>query len=216
MQLHICTRALRQRSPEVELEGSMTGFIRSLGFSVTGGKNGTIALFKEQLNRLAACRLQIGLWNGRDRSKTINLQPIKSFEVWFPNNPDQQMLWPSKVVLSQEFYESLLEHALPVDIRALSALSHSAKQMDIMLWLSYRLKALQKEYFLTWDIVKEQFCQSEQRRLIDFQRQFKSDIEEIQQVFERPLPVHLTDKGMRLLPSNPEVLFVPPKKLKNR
>lgn len=214
VQLHICTRALRQKSPVVEMEDNMTSFIRNLGFSVTGRKNGTITLFKEQLNRLAACRLQIGLWNGVDQSRTINIQSIKSLDVWFPNDPDQKMLWPSKVVLSQEFYESLTDHALPVDIRAMGALSHSAKQMDLMLWLSYRLKSLNKNYFLTWELLKDQFCQSKTMRMIDFQKRFKEDLNDIQAVFDRPLPIQLTDKGMLLKPSDPKVLFVPPKRLR--
>jgi hypothetical protein len=213
MQLHICTRALRNKSPEVELEQSMSAFIRSLGFDVTGGSKGTISLFKEQMNRLAACRMKIGLWNGKDRAKTINLDPIKSFEVWFPGNPDQQMLWPSKVVLHDDFYKSLVEHALPVDIRALSAVSQSARQMDFLLWLSYRVRSLKKDYFLTWDLLKGQFCQSSERRLIDFQRQLKQDIRNIEQVFDKPLPVKLSDKGMLLSPCDPEALFVPPQKL---
>jgi hypothetical protein len=214
MQLHICTRALRNKSPEVELEQSMSAFMRSLGFDVTGGAKGTISLFKEQMNRLAACRMKIGLWNGKDRAKTINLDPIKSFEVWFPGNPDQQMLWPSKVVLHDDFYKSLTEHALPVDIRALSAVSQSARQMDFLLWLSYRVRSLgNKDYFLTWDLVKQQFCQSEQHRMIHFQRELKQDIAKIEAVFDKTLPLKLTDKGITLKPCDPAALFVPPKKL---
>lgn len=214
MQLHICTRALRNKSPEVELDQSMSAFMRSLGFDVTGGSKGTIGLFKEQMNRLAACRMKIGLWNGKDRAKTINLDPIKSFEVWFPNNPDQQILWPSKVVLHDDFYKSLTEHALPVDIRALSAVSQSARQMDFLLWLSYRVRALGgKDYFLTWDLMKEQFCQSKQHRMIHFQRELKQDIAKIESVFDKTLPIKLTDAGIILKPCDPSAIFVPPKKL---
>src|SRR4051812_33171606 len=42
LQLHICTLAIRQKNPIVEIEDSMSAFIRSLGFDVSGGKNGTI------------------------------------------------------------------------------------------------------------------------------------------------------------------------------
>jgi Plasmid encoded RepA protein len=212
MLLHICTQAMRQKSPDVELDESMSGFIRSLGFAVTGGKKGTIGLFKEQLNRLAACRMQVGLWDGKGGAKTLNLAPIESFEVWFPSNPDQKILWPSTVTLNHKFYESLQKHALPVDIRALSAVSHSALQMDILLWLSYRLKALQGKYFLTWDLLKSQFCQSEAMRMIDFQRQFKQDLADIQTVFDRNMPIKITEKGLLLKPTDPERLFIPPKK----
>jgi hypothetical protein len=36
--------------------------------------------------------------------------------------------------------------ALPVDIRALRAFSKSAKQIDIVLWLGYRLRNLDRPY----------------------------------------------------------------------
>jgi hypothetical protein len=38
LMLHVCTRALRQKSPVVELEDSLSGFIRSLGFSTSAGQ----------------------------------------------------------------------------------------------------------------------------------------------------------------------------------
>jgi hypothetical protein len=211
--LHLCTRALRQKSPVIDLEDSLSGFIKSIGFDKTGGKKGSFNAFKEQINRLAACRMQIGLWNGT-RAVTINTNPISSFDVWLPNahNPDQKMLWNNTITLSHDFYESLAKHALPVDIRALSALSHSAKQMDLLLWLSYRLKELNKPYFLTWDLMKEQFCQSSERRMIDFQRQFKQDIKDIEAVFDKTLPVQMSEKGLIIKPCDPEGLFVPPER----
>jgi hypothetical protein len=210
--LHICTRALRQRNPEVELESNLSAFIKSMGFDVTGGKKGTLNLFKEQISRLAACRLQIGLWNGIE-SSTLNTQPISRFDVWLPPSydSDQRMLWSSKVTLSQEFYNSLESHALPVDIRSLAALSHSARQMDLLLWLSYRLREVHKPYLITWNLLKEQFCQSENRRLILFQNQLKEDLHEIMEVFEQKLPISLNEKGLMLFPCDPDKLFVPSK-----
>jgi len=215
LMLHICTRALRQKSPVVVIEDSLSAFIRSLGFPKAGGKKGPYNQFKEQLNRLAASSMQMMLWNG-GQSLTINTHPISSFNVWLPLNPDQKMLWNSSVTLSHDFYDSLQKHALPVDIRAIAALSHSAKQMDMLLWMAYRLKELNKPYFLTWDLMKDQFCQSEQRRLVDFQRQFKQDIADIEEIFSKTLPVELTDKGLILKPCDPEGFFIPPgKKLIN-
>lgn len=216
--LHICTRALQQKSPEVEIEDSMSAFIKSLGFSVTGGQKGTINLFKEQLNRLASCRFQISLWDKeRSTTRNFNVHPIEDFEVWFPKDPDQPTLWTSKVVLSQKFYESLTEHALPADIRVLSALNHSPRQMDIFLWLSYRLKPLSKNYQLTWGLLKDQFCQSQKTSLSDFKRDFRKDIAEVQEVIGDNNLFHLNEKGMLLKPSaSPDYLFVPPKLLSDK
>jgi hypothetical protein len=86
--------------------------------------------------------------------------------------------------------------------------------MDFLLWLSYRVRSLgHKDYFLTWDLVKQQFCQSEQHRMIHFQRELKQDIAKIEAVFDKTLPLKLTDKGIILKPCDPTAIFVPPKKL---
>lgn len=209
LELHICTRALRQKNPKVELEGSLSAFIRSLGFDVTGGEKGTLKLFKEQLNRLAACSMQIGLWNGT-QARTINTQPIKSFDVWLPEHPDQQMLWNSSIVLSQEFYDSLQEHALPIDIRAVSAVSHSAKQIDMLLWLAYRLKSLNRRYLIRWDKLQEQFGASIARPR-KFRESFAQDLKELGEIFEKKLPVNISETGLTMYPCNPADYFIPPK-----
>ena len=209
LMLHICTMAVRQKSATIEIADSMSAFIRELGFPVTGGKKGTLPQFKEQLNRLAASRMQIGLWNG-ERSTTVNSQPIRSFDVWLPTNPDQKLLWSSELRLDEEFYTSLREHALPVDMRALRAFSQSAKQIDMVLWLGYRLRNLKRAYAINWATLHEQFgaeVQSERK----FRHSFIADLREVQEVFPN-LSVVLQDKGLLLKPSDPERLFVPQKR----
>ena len=62
--LHLCSEAIRQKSATVEIADSLTGFIRDMGFAVTGGQRGTINAFKEQINALAACKLSVGMWDG--------------------------------------------------------------------------------------------------------------------------------------------------------
>jgi hypothetical protein len=202
--LHVCTSALRQNSHELDVADSMSAFIREMGFAVTGGKRGTIPQFKEQLNRLAAARMQIGLWNGT-RSRTVSSQPIEGFDIWLPDNPDQKVLWSSKLTLNKDFYTSLKEHALPVDIRALRAFSQSARQIDVILWLGYRLRNLERTYKLAWSSVQAQFgAQTQEARF--FRRDFANDVREIQEVFP-DLPLSLTDAGVELKPCDAERIF---------
>jgi Plasmid encoded RepA protein len=191
--LHICTMAIRQRSAEIAIADSMSAFIRELGFSVTGGKRGTIHQFKAQLNRLAAARMQIGLWRG-DRSITLNAQPIKSFDIWLPQDPSQRMLWSSTLRLDRDFYDSLREHALPVDIGALRAFSQSAKQIDMVLWLGYRLRNVTRPYPISWGRLREQFGVNV-KRLRKFREEFAKDLQLIREVFPN-LPVRLAEDGI--------------------
>lgn len=209
MMLHICTMALRQNSPEIELADSMSAFIRELGFHVTGGKKGTINLFKQQLHRLAAARMQIGLWNGQ-QSRTINSQPIENFDIWLPTDTNQKTLWSTKLCLDQKFYDSLRQHALPVDIRAIRSFANSAKQIDLILWLAYRLRNLERPYEIRWNVLRDQFGSSVSRSR-KFKESFNEDLNAIRDVFPS-LPVQLTETGLRLMPSSSEALFAGPRK----
>lgn len=139
LMIHLCTEAVRRQSTTIPIADSMSAFMRELGLSVSGGAKGSIGRFKEQLNRLAAARLQIILDLG-NHATTINPAPmIQRFDVWFPPDHRQQVLWPSEVVLSSEFFNSLKDHALPLDPRAVQALQHSARALDIYTWLAHRL-----------------------------------------------------------------------------
>lgn len=207
--MHVCTTAVRQNSNKIEIADSMSAFIRDMGFPVTGGARGTITQFKEQLNRLAAAHMQIGLWSG-DHSTTINTHPIKSFDMWLPSNPDQRTLWSTSLTLDREFYESLRQHALPIDTRALRPFTQSARQIDMVLWLAYRLRSVRKSYLISWAALKEQFG-SDYAHERFFRRDFAADLAAITEVFPR-LPARITERGMMLSPADPELLFAQPVK----
>lgn len=202
--LHICTTAIRQKSPTIEIADSMSAFVRDLGFPVTGGKRGTLPQFKEQLNRLAAARMQLGLWHG-ERATTINAQPIKAFDIWLPSDPDQKVLWSSSLQLDHEFYDSLKAHALPVDIRALRAFSQSARQIDMLLWLGYRLRSVSRRYVIAWSTLTEQFGANVGRSR-KFREMFADDLVAMKEVFPA-LPVEIGEDGITLRPCDPEDVF---------
>ena len=157
LMLHLCTEAVRNKSATISIADSMSAFMRDLGLQVTGGKKGTIGTFKEQLNRLAAARMQMIMDFG-DRGTTLNPAPlIKQFDVWFPDDARQRVLWPSEVTLSGEFFESLQRHALPLDTRAIRALQHSARALDIYTWLTHRLPRVTKTTKVSWAALHAQF-----------------------------------------------------------
>jgi hypothetical protein len=129
-----------------------------------------------------------------------------------PSTPagQAQVLWPSRLVLEDKFLKSLKRHALPVDIRVLRTFANSARQIDIILWLAYRLKQVNRPYMLTWDTLRDQFG-SDIAQSFKFKQSFKSDFAAISEVFPK-LPAKLGQKGLQLFPSDPEDLFVQPKR----
>ena len=208
--LHLCTEAVKQRTPKIEVAHSLSGFIRDMGFPVTGGDRGTLKQFKEQLNRLAACSMQIGLWDGT-RASTLNVPPFRQMDVWLPLNvhPDQGLLWSSTITFQSDFFDNLLQHALPVDIRAARAFAGSARKLDLLFWVGYRLSRLERPLRLTWENLYKQFG-SENASIRSFRQEFRKDVAHLTEVFPR-LRLSLDENGLQLLPSDPKDLLVPPK-----
>lgn len=210
--LHTCSEAIRQKSATIEIEDSLTGFIKSMGFAVTGGKNGTLTSFKAQINALAACSMKIGVWDG-ERSKTVNTQPFSAIDVWFPAATDQRMLWPSTVTFSQDFYQTLTRHALPVNVHAVRAFAGSPRKLDILFWLGYRLNSIEKAVSMSWEALQEQWGTGYSRAR-GFRRDFAQEIAEIKEVFPK-LPVRVSETGITISPGSSEVLAIPAKSRKS-
>lgn len=202
--IHFCSEALRNRSPEVEIGDSMTAFMRSLGIEPTGGKNGSIPSFKEQVNRLAAARMQIGYW-GETGTRTMEAKPIKSINVWFPEDPKQKILWSSTIVLDPVFFDSLQRFAVPLDHRAIEALKHNALALDLYAWLAHRLHRVKSPDgdFVPWTSLYQQFGEG-YARMVDFRRKFLQALRQATTVYFRA-KIEETGKGLKLHQSPPPV-----------
>jgi hypothetical protein len=70
-------------------------------------------------------------------------------------------LWDSSIELSKDYFDSLMQHAIPLDKRAIGALSHNAMALDIYAWLAQRLHRINpaNPQFLSWQNLKDQFGQ---------------------------------------------------------
>jgi Plasmid encoded RepA protein len=185
----------------------MSAFMRDLGLAVTGGATGSIGRFKEQLNRLAATRMQL-LFEDVDKVSMVNaVSPIGRYDVWFPKNPEQRILWPSTVTLSREFFESLQdENALLLDARAIRALQQSAMALDVYTWLAHRLRRIPKDKpaLISWAALQSQFGPdySTERK---FRQDFKEALAKVQKVY-RGTNIEITPGGnLRLRYSPPPV-----------
>ena len=156
---HLNTYALRYKSPEIDMGNSAREFLGRLGKEVGGGKRGTYTTLSKQIQALAACHITLGFTNN-DRVFTYDGKPIKQFETWLCNNGSQIALWPGVVTFSDEYYQTLVNHAVPLDLRALKAISGSALAMDIYAMLADRLHRINgRPLMLRWRNLREQFGQ---------------------------------------------------------
>ena len=204
LMIHACSEAVRLQSPKIPIADSMSSFMRQLGFGVTGGARGTVTSFKDQINRLAAARMQL-MYAGEKGGTTINEQMFSRIDIWFPSDPRQRMLWPSELTLSAEFYASLVEHALPLDPRSIRALQNSARSLDVYTWLAHRLPRIKSAQgdAVSWQALFAQFG-GELTNLRDFKKKFIKALREACAVYP-VAKLEESDKGLRLYPSPPSL-----------
>ena len=190
---HLNGEALRQQSPEIEIEQSLTAFVKRLKLDA-GGR--TIATIKDQLARLSASSIRLGyLRDGR--AVTVNSQIVTAFDLWFPKD-GQRVLWPSTVRLSAEYFESLTKHAVPLHDQALAALSGTAMGLDVYSWLAHRLHRIElgQRVFIPWSQLKAQFGWHYDR-MDNFKKVFRQTLRTVHSQY-RAADIDLDDRGMTL------------------
>ena len=133
----------------------MSAFIKRIGLNVDGR---TVNEVKNQLRRLTTSTLSLGYSDG-ERGLQVDLKIVKAFDIWFPKDERQRVLWNSTVQLTEDYYNSLINHAIPLDERALAALSHNSMALDIYAWLAQRLHRITPNdpQFVSWKDIKSQF-----------------------------------------------------------
>jgi len=154
--MHLNSEAIKRQSPVIPVEDSMTAFFRRLMGRTQDGRQ--LRMLKAQLSALAAATFRMGISRG-DEAVQVATQIVGAFNLWFDKDESQRVLWPSTLRLSLDYYESLARFAVPLDERAIAALSHSAMALDIYCWLAQRLHRIPASQFVPWSALHDQFGQ---------------------------------------------------------
>ena len=198
---HLNAEAIRSRSRMIPVGDSLTGFVERLGLA-THGRN--VRAIKDQLARLAAASIRMGV--ARDgRSITINSQIVGAFDLWCEKDGRQRALWPATVKLSEDYFDSLIRHAVPLDERALAALSHSAMALDVYAWLAQRLNRIVRgqRVFLPWTALQAQFGGGYDR-VRKFREVFMQALRQVLSQYQGAR-IEVDERGMTLWASPPPV-----------
>lgn len=193
---YINTEAVKNNSKIIDVEGSMSAFIKRMGLNTDGR---TIEEVKNQLRRLATSVISLGYTEDGKNSRQVNLGIVKAFELWFPKNDNQRVLWNSRIELTDDYFHSLVDHAIPLDERALKALSNNAMALDIYVWLTQRLHRIQpgKPQFITWAGLKDQFGRGYDR-MDKFKAVFRKTLAIVKLQYLRAKIEEETNKGFWL------------------
>jgi hypothetical protein len=198
---HLNAEALRQDSPVIEVEQSLSAFVKRIrGFD--GGRE--IRAFKDQLSRLSVAIVRLATTRG-DRAFQINAQVVDAFELWPELDARQRVLWPSTIQLSLPYFNSLQEHAVPLNEADLAALAHSALSLDLYCWLAQRLHRVNsaRPAFIQWPALKQQFG-PDYTLMQNFKKKFRVALRQVQARY-KAARIELDGSGMRLHNSPPPV-----------
>jgi hypothetical protein len=195
------SEALEKGSREIVMERSASALVGRIGVGRGGPTNAKVA---DQLERLATCSVDFAF--GSDKKGVVfNQRLVEAFE--FVAEPDHRtrdsMRVIERLVLSQAFFDELRRHPVLVDRAALRDLATSPLAIDVYLWLSYRLHALEKETPVGWDRLWRQFG-SRVGKLKNFKSQFEAPLHLALSAYSAA-KVRISDRGLLLEPSPPPV-----------
>lgn len=201
----VATEVVRTKQRELPLGDSMKDFMTQIGItSITGGKRGTITSLKDQMRRLFSANIAITTDPNSVNWAVDGFRIADRASVWWdPLNPSQAGLFQSTLVLSERFFTELIEHPVPIDMRALRVLRQSPMAIDIYSWLTWRFFSLSRRTQIPWEALQMQFG-SEIKNIRKFRQQFNEALQQVLVVYP-DAKVEPTTSSLILSPSNTSV-----------
>jgi hypothetical protein len=197
---YVQSEALRTSSREVSLGRSMNQWLFRMGVPL-GGKS--IQSIKDQAERISRCSFT---FDGKGvKANTVARMTIfdKAIFADFNDVPGQGTLFPQVAKLSEQFFQQLTAHPVPLDEAAVRAISNNSMALDLYAWLSYRLHALKGVTPVSWTALKGQFGAGFDS-IHHFRTTFRENIRLALAVY-RDAQVEVTERGVDLRPSKPPV-----------
>ncbi len=195
----IVTEAIKTQSSEIFIGNNLSQFMKKVGVPITGYY---IKQFKEQSIALFTSVISVE-YNGDGEKKGANILIASNYSFWWDDETEQKSLFESHIKLSDEFYDLIVRHHVPVDLRAISALKKSSLAVDIYSWLTYRYSKVTKRTFVPWEALHFQFGMGFKDNASgrqSFKRSFNKALEKIKILYPQAIFMSIND-GLILFPS---------------
>lgn len=142
--VHICSEIVKSKSREINLGPSLKKFVvDEMGRPWSTGNKGTANKWKEALCSLFATSFTItnkqrDTDSGTDTLYLKNVSIVDEAKLWWDSA--YESLEGAEIKVSEQFAEALLQHATPLDVRALTHLAElrSPLAFDLYCWLTFR------------------------------------------------------------------------------
>lgn len=162
--LYIATKAVRERTREIDLSTSQRAFMREIQ---SGGGGRAAELVQDQAERLFRSLICIDYEDSTGKAGQVTrvseserlLLTSHSFSLW--KEDDGRRSWASRITISQDYYDHLVAAPVPLDQRIVLALGAKPLSIDIYTWLAYRVFTLRRAggrvTKIPWEALARQF-----------------------------------------------------------
>ena len=202
---HLNAEALRGNSPEVELGKTLYAFVKRITRCHANGRE--MRMFNDQVSNLGAATVHFRFsQDTKTEYRLKNRRCLIIDGVEMRAKKDGSIYaWNSHLHLSDEYFESLKDHAVPLNEAALAELSQNAMALDVYAWLAERLHRIDpaKPAFIPWTELQSQFGDGYQR-LDNFKSRFEDVLKRVQQQYDRA-QIEISGRGMVAHHSAPPV-----------
>jgi hypothetical protein len=167
----------------IDLEKNMTAFIKRIGLPVTSHY---IKNVKTQILRLARSQWSFFLPVAANKGIIRDIKLFEGLELWYPQDPEQGSLWATKAVPTKEFVEFCINHAVPMDERAIRNLTDSALALDLYYWLTQRLCRIEDKQgeFVSWNALYKVYGESYSSK-DNFYKDFRKALDKVKAVYPK-------------------------------
>jgi len=152
----VTTEAVRKKSRELVIGGSLSSFMGELGIPRTGAY---IERFKNQTKRLFSCAISCTYDDG-STWQIENVRTVKKARLTWAaesEHKEDRKTNNSVLLLDKDFFEEILSRPVPIDLNVIKKLKTSSLALDIYSWLTYRMSYLKKMTNIPWGLLHDQF-----------------------------------------------------------
>lgn len=198
--LYLQTEAVKTRSRDIELGRSMNQWLSSMGID-GGGRQ--YRLVREQSKRLSLCRLTF--YRVTDNLTHVTNGSFVRDAILPSVGDDQLTLWREAVRLDEGFYQSLIDHPMPVREAAIREIGGRSMAIDVYVWLAYRLHQIEKPTPVSWAALFQQFGGGYQH-VRQFRAKFKEPLSLALAAYPEAM-IATDEAGLTLYPSPPPIPY---------
>jgi hypothetical protein len=208
----LVTQVKQTGERSISLGPSLRAFMRDLGIHHCAKGNAAVI---EQTKRLIQSSFVLTMDDTSGGVSTHAMQGLmiaSRAQLWFTAKVESQpALLESEIELSQEFYDSIMETAIPVDMRHLAALRRQGGgglSVDMYVWLAHRTAYVQKTTHITWEQLAEQFG-NEYTRARDFRKYFSRALTDVLSVHKGFNVSQWDEHGIAIKPGRTPIPKIP-------